>query len=158
MLNITHHERNTNQNYNEVSPHTCQNGCHQQEHNRTSLVAPWLKIRLPIQGTRVWSLVREDLTCCGATKPVHHNYWSLHTLEPAHCNYWSPHSLGPACHNYWTRMLQLLKPVCLEPVLHNKRSHLSEKPTHRNEEQPLLGTTRESPLAATKTQCSQKKI
>ena len=29
---------------------------------------------------------------------------------------------------------QLLKPACLEPVLHNKRSHRNEKPTHRNEE------------------------
>ena len=29
---------------------------------------------------------------------------------------------------------QLLKPICLEPVLHNKRSHCSEKPAHRNEE------------------------
>ena len=29
---------------------------------------------------------------------------------------------------------QLLKPVCLEPVLRNKRSHRNEKPTHRNEE------------------------
>ena len=27
---------------------------------------------------------------------------------------------------------QLLKPVRLEPVLHNKRSHRSEKPAHRN--------------------------
>jgi len=29
MLNITHYWRNTNQNYNEVSPHTGQNGHHQ---------------------------------------------------------------------------------------------------------------------------------
>ena len=29
---------------------------------------------------------------------------------------------------------QLLKPTCLEPVLHNKRSHRNEKPVHRNEE------------------------
>ncbi|KAJ8781339.1 hypothetical protein J1605_011323 [Eschrichtius robustus] len=29
---------------------------------------------------------------------------------------------------------QLLKPTCLEPVLHNKRSHCNEKPMHRNEE------------------------
>ena len=28
---------------------------------------------------------------------------------------------------------QLLSP-CLEPVLHNKRSHGNEKPVHRNEE------------------------
>ena len=28
---------------------------------------------------------------------------------------------------------QLLKPVCLEPVLRNKRSHRNEKPAHRKE-------------------------
>ena len=39
-----------------------------------SLVAQWLRIRLPIQGTRVPALVREDPTCRGATKPVCHNY------------------------------------------------------------------------------------
>ena len=40
----------------------------------TFLVAQWLRIRLPMQGTRVQSLVWEDPTCCGATKPVRHNY------------------------------------------------------------------------------------
>ena len=29
-----------------------------------------------MQGTRVRALVREDPTCRGATKPVHHNYWA----------------------------------------------------------------------------------
>ena len=51
---------------------------------------------------------------------------------------------------------QLLKPVRLEPVLRNKRSHCNKKPAHRNEEKPPLTTARESPRAATKTQCSQK--
>ena len=41
---------------------------------RTSFVAQWLRIRLPMQGTRVRSLVREDPTYRGATKPVRHNY------------------------------------------------------------------------------------
>ena len=40
----------------------------------TSLVAQWLRIRLPMQGTRVQPLVREDPTCRGATKPMGHNY------------------------------------------------------------------------------------
>ena len=40
----------------------------------TSLVAQWLRIRLPMQGTRVQALVREDPTCHRATKPVRHNY------------------------------------------------------------------------------------
>ena len=41
-----------------------------------SLVAQWLRICLPMQGTRVRALVREDPTCCGATRPVSHNYWA----------------------------------------------------------------------------------
>ena len=57
---------------------------------------------------------REDPTCRGATKPVHHNYWA-----------WA---LEPASHSYWARVLQLLKPTCLEPVLRN------EKPAHRRED------------------------
>ena len=40
----------------------------------TSLVAQWLRIRLPMQGTQVRTLVREDPTCHRATKPVRHNY------------------------------------------------------------------------------------
>ena len=39
-----------------------------------SLEAQWLRIRLPMQGTRVRALVWEDPTCRGATKPVRHNY------------------------------------------------------------------------------------
>ena len=29
-----------------------------------------------MQGAQIWSLVREDPTCRGATKPVRHNYWA----------------------------------------------------------------------------------
>ena len=42
--------------------------------SRASLVVQRLRIRLPVQGTRVPALVREDPTCHGATKPVRHNY------------------------------------------------------------------------------------
>ena len=38
------------------------------------LVVWWLGICLPIQGTRVRALAREDPTCLGATKPMRHNY------------------------------------------------------------------------------------
>ena len=41
---------------------------------RTSLVVQWLRIRLPMQGTRVRALVWEDPTCRRATKPMCHNY------------------------------------------------------------------------------------
>ena len=87
---------------------------------RTSLVAQWLRIRLPMQGTRAQSLVREDPTCRGAPKPLRHIYWAC--------------ALEPVIHNYWALVPQLLKPVRLGPVLHNKRSHRNEKPVHRNEE------------------------
>ena len=108
----------------------------------TSLVAQWLRIHLPMQGTWVRALVRDDPTCLGATKLMRHNYWAC--------------ALEPASHNYWACVPQLLKPACLEPVLRNKRSHRNEKPVHRNEEQPPLAATRESLRAATKTQRSQK--
>ena len=45
-------------------------------------------------------------------------------------------------------MPQLLKPTRLEPVLRNKRSHLNEKPEHRNKEKPPLATTREKPACS----------
>ena len=95
-----------------------------------SLVAHCLRIRLPMQGTQVRALLREDPTCRGTTKPV--------------------------CHNYWACVLQLLKPTLLELVLHNKRGHHNEKPAHHHKDWPPLATTRESPCAAMKTQCSQK--
>ena len=67
-----------------------------------SLVAQWLRICLPMEGTRAQALVWEDPTCCGATKPVHHNYWA--------------------------RAPQLLKPARLQPMLHNKRATAMRSP------------------------------
>ena len=106
---------------------------------RASLVAQWLRIRLPMQGTWVRALIREDPICRRTTKPMHHNYWA-----------WA---LEPVSHNYWACEPQLLKPTGLQPVLRNKRS-----PAMRS----LLTATKSSPRSsqlekATKTQSSQKK-
>ena len=68
--------------------------------NRTSLVAQWLRIRLPMQGTRVQALVWEDPTCCRATKPVHHSYGAC--------------ALQPTSHSYWAHVPQL------KPALRNE--------------------------------------
>ena len=51
---------------------------------------PWW-LHLPMQETWVWSLILEDLTSCGAAKPVCHNYWSLRAPQPSlhkrsHCS------------------------------------------------------------------------
>ena len=43
-------------------------------YTRASLVVQWLRIRLPMQGTRVRALVWEDPTCRRTTGPVNHNY------------------------------------------------------------------------------------
>ena len=63
-----------------------------------SLVIQWLRINLPMQETRVWSLVQEDPTCHRATKLMSHNYWTC--------------ALDPASRNYWAHVPQLLKPSC----------------------------------------------
>ena len=49
-------------------------GSPNEEHlSRASLVAQWLRIRMPMQGTRVQTLVQEDPTCRGAAKLVRDN-------------------------------------------------------------------------------------
>ena len=83
---------------------------------RASLVAQWLRIRVPMQGTWVWSLVREDPTCHGATKPVSHNYWAC--------------ALEPVSHSYWARAPQLLSPFTTTAEAHAPRARApqQEKP------------------------------
>ena len=60
----------------------------------------WLGIHLPMSGTQVRFLVREDLTCCGATKPVGSRACALQLgksscspqLEKAHAQQQPQHS------------------------------------------------------------------
>ena len=47
---------------------------HQKPTVWASLVAQWLRVCLPVRGTRVRALVWEDPTCCRAARPVSHNY------------------------------------------------------------------------------------
>ena len=49
-------------------------------------MAQWLRICLPMQGTRVRALVWEDPTCCGATGPVSPVFTEPAHLEPVLCN------------------------------------------------------------------------
>ena len=116
--------------------------CKNRQNAGISLVAQWLRTRLPTQGTQVRALVREDPTCPGATKPVHHNYWAC--------------ALELASHNYWAHMLQLLKPTCPRA-----RAPQQEEPPQWEDRAPQgrvapLTATRESPHTAMKTQHSQK--
>ena len=62
-----------------------------------------------MQETRVRALGREDPTCRGAIKPVHHNYLTC-ALEPLSHNYWSPHATTTEAHEPRARALQQEKP------------------------------------------------
>ena len=88
-------------------------------------------VRPPMQETRIQSLVQADSTHCGTTKAC------------------GPRLLSP----------QAAPPEARAPsaCAAHERSHHSEKPTHRDKEQPPLAETRESPCAARKTLCDQKK-
>ena len=80
---------------------------------RASLVAQLVK-NPPANAGDVGSIqFWENPTCCGATKPMHHNCWAC--------------ALAPRSHSYWT-------PCSREPTLCNQRSHHSEKPAACSEE------------------------
>ena len=72
-----------------------------------SLVAQWLRICLPMQGTWVRALVWEDATCHGANGPVSHNYWACASgaCAPQQERPWQWEAraprwrVAPACHN-----------------------------------------------------------
>ena len=75
--------------------------------SRASLVAQWLRICLPLQGTRVRALVWEDPTCRGATRSVSHNYWACASgacaPQQERPRQWEARAprwrVTPACHN-----------------------------------------------------------
>ena len=73
----------------------------------TVLLVQLLRIRLPVQGTQVRSLVWEDSTCRGATKPntlISQALDPLHTLGPQPCK----HLLAPSRHEKLWLVLQAL--------------------------------------------------
>ena len=80
-------------------------------------MAQRIRILLPKQGTRIWSLVQEDSKYSGATKPTGHNYWSLQALGTTSCSYraYVLRLLKPMCSEaYRAYVLRLLKPMCPE--------------------------------------------
>ena len=86
----------------------------------------WIGICLPMQRMWVWSLVWKNLTCPGATKPIHHNYWSPHRacapkLENSPCS--------PQLEKAHT---QQQKTSCNQKITINniKKIHLLKKKTH----------------------------
>ena len=86
-----------------------------------------------------WSMPQ----CLRAARPMLHNY--------------RPHTLEPMSHNCWAHTLQLLKPMHLEPVFHNKRGRCKQRLIYHNKEQPPVAATGEGPCAAMKTKLNSSK-
>ena len=63
----------------------------------TSLMVQWLGIHLPMQETRVQTLVQEDSRCCEAMKPMHLNYWAREARlpKPEHSRACAPQEKSP---------------------------------------------------------------
>ena len=97
-----------------------------------SLVAPWSIVRLSVQETQVQSMVGDDPTCHGATKPMYHNYWAC-APEPGNCNCWA------ACHSCRAGV-----PWSLGSAAREATAIRSPHATTR--EKPLLTTTRARPM------------
>ena len=70
--------------------------------DRASLVVQWLRICLPMQGTRVQALVREDPTCTEQLSPC------ATTTEPV---LWSPQATTTEAHVPRARAPQQEKPL-----------------------------------------------
>ena len=71
-----------------------------------------------MQGTWVPSLVLEDPTCCGATKPMHHSYWArtLQLLSSRALEPWSPQPPHPGdLEPPHPRALETPRPGALSP-------------------------------------------
>ena len=58
---ISNHQGNENQNHNELSPHTCQNGYHQKDHKYQILARMWRKRKplCPVMGMQVGAATME---------------------------------------------------------------------------------------------------
>ena len=88
----------------------------------TSLVAQWIRIHLPMQGTQFdpWSgtiphAVEQLSLRATTTASMLWGLWAA-TTEPMHRNEWSPHAQEPTRYSYGAGALQLLKPKHLQPV------------------------------------------
>ena len=84
-----------------------------------SLMVQWFTIRLLMEGIWVRSLIKEDSTCCRATKPVCHNYL--------------PHALEPTSHNHWAHMPWSLCSIRREAIaMRSPHTTTTASPAHSN--------------------------
>ena len=76
-------------------------------------VVQWLRIRLPMQETRVRFLICEVPTCGGQLQPVCHNYWAC-VLESVFCDKRSHLSEKPGYCQQWETQVMQPGEVCVQ--------------------------------------------
>ena len=111
--------------------------------DRASLVAQWLRICLPMQGTRVRALVWEDPACRGAAGPVSHNCWACASgaCAPQQERPWWWEARAPR----WG-----VAPACRD----------WRKPSHRNEDptQPKINLKKKKKSQIKELECSKARM
>ena len=114
----------------------------QWKYRQLLITLSWISwsIKNGITGLPWWSsgwesLVWEDPTCGGATKPM--------------CPHYSACALMPMSHNYWAH-------ATYSPALRREKPSQQKAHTLQSRVQPLLSLTRQSSCTAAKTQGSQK--
>ena len=78
MLNIANHQRNASQNH-KISPHTCQNDCHQKEHK-----CWWGYVLKFIFNWRITALQR-CVGFCHTAMWLSHEYTCIPSLKHSYC-------------------------------------------------------------------------
>ena len=104
--------------------------------SRASLVAQWLGVRLPMQGTWVRVPIREDPTCRGAARPVSHNCWACASgacaLQQERPRQWEARAprwgVAPACRN-WRKPSHRNE----DPTQPKKNKYIKKKLCSRNQ-------------------------
>ena len=107
-------------------------------------MAQWIRICLPMQGTRVRSLIQEDGTCRGTAKPASHssphNYRSSRAREP------QPTAPVP----------QLVSPSWAWSLSSARRDATARRDPSPARKSSPCSRQPEKSLATAKTQCDQK--
>ena len=75
-INVTHHINSTRDKNHMIPSIDAEKAFDKIQHPGASLVAQWLGVCLPVQGTRVRALVWEDPACRGEAGPVSHDCWA----------------------------------------------------------------------------------
>ena len=123
--------------------------------DRTFPVVQWTRIYLPVQGTQLWSQVREDSTYCRAIRQ------SATTTKPAHSRAWEPQlrSLWAAATEAqvtWSKQVTTTEPACYWSPCTQSLCFITREARTQLESSPHSPQLEKSRAQLDKTQCKQR--